>query len=222
MMSNKTALAALALVAAGALGASELAMPAATGFGAAVAQTAPAAEEAKEVVVKDMVLGQEDAPITLIEYASYTCPHCATFAEGVMPELKKDFIETGKVKLVYREVYFDRYGLWASMMARCGGDMRYFGIQEILYKTQKEWMGNQDPTEVVNNLKKIGRQAGMDDATMDACMQDAATASALMKHYETNMAEFDIQGTPTLVINGTVHKNMSYADLKGVLEAELK
>ena len=219
MMSNKTALAALALVAAGALGGAEMTL---AGFGAAAAQTAPAAEEAKEVVVKDMVLGQEDAPITLMEYASYTCPHCASFAETVMPELKKEFIDTGKVKLVYREVYFDRYGLWASMMARCGGDMRYFGIQDILYKTQKDWLGDQDPTNVVNNLKKIGRQAGMDDATMDACMQDAATASALMKHYEANMAEFDVQGTPTLVINGTVHKNMAYADLKEVLEAELK
>lgn len=224
MMLNKTSLAALALVAASAFGAGELALAGATGFGAAAAQEAAAttAEAAKKIEIKDMVLGQESAPVTLIEYASYTCPHCASFNETVMKDLKKDYIDTGKVKLVYREVYFDRYGLWASMVARCGGDMRYFGIQDILYTTQKDWSASQDPAVAVAALKKIGRQAGMDDAALDACMQDGAMAQALMDHYEANMKEFDIKGTPSFVVNGTVHSNMSYADMKEVLDKELK
>lgn len=185
---------------------------------AANAQTteAPAAIE-----IKDMTLGQEDAPVTLIEYASYTCPHCANFHTAVFKDLKKDYIDTGKVKFVYREVYFDRYGLWAAMVARCGGDMRYFGIQDILYTTQKDWAGSDDANVVVGNLRKIGKTAGMDDATLDACLQDGATAQAMVDHYEANMKEYDVKGTPTFVINGTVHSNMSYADMKAILDAEL-
>ncbi|MEF3048070.1 DsbA family protein [Pseudotabrizicola sp. L79] len=174
-----------------------------------------------QIEIKDMTLGQEDAPVTMIEYASYTCPHCATFHDAVFKDLKKDYVDTGKVRFVYREVYFDRYGLWAAMMARCGGDMRYFGIQDILYSTQSEWAASDDANIVVGNLKKIGKTAGMDDATLDACLQDGTMAQALVDHYEANMAEYDIKGTPSIVINGTVHSNMTYAELKTILGAEL-
>ena len=220
-MLKHSSLAALALAVAGSFGGAHMAF-AAEGGATAAAQEVAAPAEAKKVEVKDMVLGQESAPVTLIEYASYTCPHCASFNENVMQSLKKDYIDTGKVKLVYREVFFDRYGLWGAMVARCGGDMRYFGIQDVLYKTQKDWAAGDNPGAVVDALKKIGRQAGMDDKTLDACLQDGATAQALVDHYEANMKEYDIKGTPTLVINGKVHSNMSYADLKEVLDAELK
>ena len=71
--------------------------------------------------IEDMVLGDANAPITMIEYASYTCPHCGSFHQNTYPQLKADYIDTGKVKFIFREVYFDRFGLWASMIARCGG-----------------------------------------------------------------------------------------------------
>lgn len=186
---------------------------------AAHAQEATQGSEAIEI--KDMTLGQEDAPVTLIEYASFTCPHCATFHDAVFKNLKKDYIDTGKVRFVYREVYFDRYGLWAAMLARCGGEMKYFGISDILFTTQSEWAASNDPTAVVANLKKIGRTAGMDDATLDACLQNGPMAQAMVDRYEESMAEYDVQGTPTLVINGTVHSNMSYDELKKILDGEL-
>ncbi|MDH2326652.1 DsbA family protein [Cereibacter sp. SYSU M97828] len=170
---------------------------------------------------RDMTMGQADAPIELIEYASYTCPHCADFHNNVFAKLKTDYIDTGKVRFVMREVYFDRYGLWAAMMARCGGDMRYFGISDILFETQREWAGSQDPTVVVENLKRIGRQAGMDNATIDACMGDAAMAQALVDSYQKNAEADAITGTPTIIINGEKHSNMSYDDLKEILDAEL-
>lgn len=191
-----------------------------TPIGPASAQDSTAAT-AETIEIKDMTMGQEDAPVTLIEYASYTCPHCATFHATVFKNLKADYIDTGKVKFVYREVYFDRYGLWAAMTARCGGEMKYFGISDILYTTQREWAGSDDPNVVVGNLKKIGRTAGMDDATLDACLQNGAMAQAMVDHFEAGMKEYDVSGTPTLVINGTVHANMSYADLKAILDAEL-
>jgi protein-disulfide isomerase len=227
MMSKKSTLAALALVAAGGFGLWSL-TPAdrtqsLTPFTSAEAQeTAPAtAEAAQTVEIKDMTLGPVDAKVTMIEYASYTCPHCQNFHANVFKDLKRDYIDTGKIHFIYREVYFDRYGLWAAMVARCGGEMKYFGVQDMLYKDMQNWAGSDDPNVVVANLKKIGRTAGMDDAQLDACMQDGAKAQAMVDHFETVMKEHDVKGTPTLVINGTKHQNMAYADLKVILDAEL-
>lgn len=222
-MSMKSTLAALALVALAGLGAWSL-IPAKSAqsllpVGAAEAQATTG--EAEVATVTDMTLGNPDAKVTLMEYASFTCPHCANFHTTVFKNLKKDYIDTGKVHFVYREVFFDRYGLWAAMVARCGGEMKYFGISDILYSTQQEWAASDDPNVVVGNLKKIGLTAGMDDAQLDSCLRDGATAQAMIDHYESNMKEFDVKGTPTLVINGTVHSNMSYADLKEILDAEL-
>jgi protein-disulfide isomerase len=223
MMSLKSSLAALAVVAVAGLGAFAL-MPTKTAqsllpVGAAEAQATTA--EVQAVDVADMTLGNPDAKVKVMEYASFTCPHCANFHSTVFKDLKKDYIDTGKVQFIYREVFFDRYGLWGAMVARCGGEMKYFGVSDILYTTQKEWAGSDDPNVVVGNLKKIGRTAGMDDAQLDACLKDGATAQALINHYEANMKEYDIKGTPTLVINGTIHSNMNYADLKVILDAEL-
>ena len=171
--------------------------------------------------VADFGIGQTDAKVKIVEYASFTCPHCAHFHSEVYPKLKADYIDTGKVRLEYHEVYFDRYGLWAAMMARCGGEMRYIGIVDVLYDTQKDWAGSDDPNAVVENLKKIGRAAGMDDASMDVCMKDSKQADALVAHFEKNFAADGIEGTPTFLINGVKHSNMSYEDLKAMIDAEL-
>jgi protein-disulfide isomerase len=196
-----------------------LALTLALGFGAA----ATAQETAPEtpVEVKDFTLGNPDAPVKITEYASFTCSHCAAFHATTFKPLKAEFIDTGKVEFTLREVYFDRYGLWAAMMARCGGDIRYFGITDILFETQQDWAGSEDPNVVVENIKKIGRTAGMDDATLDACMKDGAMAEALVARFEENMKADGVEGTPTLFINGTKHANMDYAALKSLIEAEL-
>lgn len=185
----------------------------------AVTSEAPATAPLAEV--PDMVLGNADAPVTLVEYASYTCPHCAQFHDTVFKDLKKDYIDTGKVKFVFREVYFDRYGLWAAMVARCGGETRYFGISSMLFDQQKEWAASDDPAVVVENLKKIGRTAGMDDATLQACMENAPMAEAMVARFQENMEKDKVEGTPTLIIDGVSHSNMSYEDLKVILDGKL-
>lgn len=172
-------------------------------------------------VVPDMMIGAMDSKVVLTEYASYTCPHCANFHSAVFKDLKRDYIDTGKIKFIYREVYFDREGLWASMMARCGGDLRYFGIQDILYSTQSEWLGSRDPAVVAKNLRQIGKTAGMDDAMLDACMNDGAMAQAMVNKYQEDSKADDINSTPSFVLNGVKHSNMNYADLKVLLDAEL-
>ena len=196
-----------------------LALTLALGLGDAASAQEAAPETPVEI--KDFTLGSPDAPVKITEYASFTCSHCANFHATTFKPLKADYIDTAKVEFTLREVYFDRYGLWAAMMARCGGDMRYFGITDILFETQQEWAGSDDPNVVVENLKKIGRTAGMDDATLDACMKDGAKAEAMVARFEENMKADGVEGTPTLFINGTKHSNMDYAALKALIEAEL-
>ncbi len=156
-----------------------------------------------------------------MEYASFTCPHCANFHATTFKDLKKDYIDTGKVHFTLREVYFDRYGLWAALIARCGGEMKYFGIHDMLFDQQQDWAASENPQEVVDKLKTIGRAAGLEDAAMDVCLNDTANAEALIKQFQTNFEADGVEGTPTLFINGTKHGNMAYEDLKAIIEAEL-
>jgi protein-disulfide isomerase len=180
---------------------------------AAHAQAVSAA--APEVI--EMVLGSPDAPVEMIEYASFTCPHCRTFHENTLPLLKADYIEKGLVRYVYREVYFDRFGLWAGMVARCVGPERYFGVVDLIYARQAEWTQGA-PAEVAENLRRIGRTAGMTDEQLDACLTDAAMAEAMIATYEANMDVHNISGTPAFVIAGQMHSNMSYADMSAILD----
>lgn len=104
------------------------------------AKTAPVASSS-DPRVGDRVMGSPDAPVTFVEYAMFTCPHCAAFNAEVFPKIKANYIDTGKVKLVYREVYFNKPSLWAGMLARCAPQERYFGIADVLFERQKTWAG---------------------------------------------------------------------------------
>lgn len=173
-------------------------------------------------MITDMVQGSEDATVTIVEYASFTCPHCAVFHSGPYKQLKAEYIDTGKVKFIYREVYFDRPGLWASMMARCGGQERFFGIIDLIYKGQSEWARAGEPVAIVEELRKIGRLAGLENEELEACLQDADMAQALVAWWEENGTRDNITSTPSFMINGTKHSNMSYADMKALIDAELQ
>ncbi|MFK5998196.1 MAG: DsbA family protein [Rhodobacterales bacterium] len=171
--------------------------------------------------VLEMVLGNPDAKVVLKEYASFTCPHCARFHIDVMPSLKADYIDTGKIKFIYREVYFDRLGLWAGMLARCGGPEKYFGITDMLYTRQREWTQGKTGADIAENLYKIGRVAGLTDDAMVACLQDQDKAKALVETFQKNAEKDSIDSTPTLMINDVDHGNQSYSALKKLLDAAL-
>ncbi len=171
-------------------------------------------------VVLEMVLGNPDAPVEVIEYASFTCPHCATFHRNTMPQIKANYIDTDQVRFIYREVYFDRFGLWAGMVARCAGPDRYFGVVDLIYQRQAEWTQG-SPAEVAENLRQIGRVAGLSNEQLDACMTDAAMAEAMIANYEANMEVHDIPGTPHFVIDGEMHSNMSYEDFAAILDERI-
>lgn len=187
--------------------------------GAAMAQNST--ETPSNIQIMDMTEGNPDAPITVVEYASFTCPHCRSFHENAFGKLKKNYIDTGKIKFVLREVYFDRFGLWAGMVARCGGPDKYFGIVDILFTEQQKWTAGGDPATIADNLRKIGMRAGMKKDQVNACMQDGEKAQAMVAVYQSNAEADGIKGTPTFVIDGEKNPNMSYADFSALLDKKL-
>ncbi len=192
-----------------------------TPFGAFAQDTAEA-DPAEAPVVQEMMLGSPDAPVEVIEYASFTCPHCAQFHDDVFAELKANYIDTGKIRFINREVYFDRYGLWAGMVARCAGDpKRYFGIADILFSKQRDWLGDGEAETVIRNLRTLGKTAGLTDEMLDTCLNDQPMAEALIAEFQKNMEADQVEGTPTFFIDGEKYSNMSYGEFAAILDAKL-
>jgi protein-disulfide isomerase len=177
------------------------------------------AQAAPEIV--EMTMGEADAPVTLVEYAMFNCPHCAAFNRDVFPQIKANYIDTGKVRLVYREVYFNKPSLWAGMVARCAPQERYFGIVDLLYERQNDWATETDANAMLGKLFSIGRQAGMTDDQMNACLQDRAFAEGLVAEYQRNAETDGIDATPTFFINGQKEENMTYDEFAAKLDAAL-
>lgn len=184
-------------------------------------QADTSAADSATTEVLEMVLGDENAPVTVVEYASYTCPHCRNFHEQVFGELKANYIDTGKIKFVYREVYFDKFGLWAGMIARCAGPDRYFGVTDLLYEKQAEWLASRNDAQIAADLRKIGLSAGMTGEQLDACLADGAKAQAMVEVFQANAEADSVRSTPTFIIDGESYTNMNYADFSAILDERL-
>jgi protein-disulfide isomerase len=148
----------------------------------------------------ERVLGSPDAKVTLIEYASATCPHCADFHARLFPTLKTEFIDTGKVKFIFREFPLDDLALAAFMVARCAPADKYFPMLDVLFEQQKTWVSN-DPREA---LFKIAQMAGFSRDSFDKCLKDEKTARGVIDIKERGEKEFGVSSTPTFFINGKV------------------
>lgn len=192
----------------------------AAAFAAAAALALPAAAQSPRQVVENAI-GAADAPVTMVEYASLTCPHCASFHIDVLPTLKSEYVDTGKVRLIYREVYFDKPSLWAAMIARCAGPDRYFSVVELLFRDQQNWSRKETEGALVEALFAIGRQAGMTDEVMRSCLQDGEFAKAMVAEFQKNVEADGIEGTPTFVIDGETVQNRPWDELKALLDAEI-
>ena len=173
-------------------------------------------------LVQEMVLGSDDAPLTVIEYASSTCPHCRTFHEETFKEFKANYIDTGKVRFMFREVYFDRYGLWAGLVARCGGPERFFGIMDLIFARQPEWTRGNSESEIAGNLARIGRSAGLTDDEVETCMRNQALARAMVAVYQENVEEHGIRSTPSFIIDGELITGaMAYDEFAAIIDSKL-
>ena len=165
-----------------------------------VSTTASAAPLSTEEALKDRVLGDPKAPVTIIEYSSLACPHCAKFHTNTLPKLKKNYIDTGKAKLVYRDFPLGGPAFAAAMMARCARPDRYFQFVDVLFKNQDNWARSQDP---LSALARIGKLGGMSQADFDACTKNEELFNGLQKLQLEAQQKYDVNATPTFLINGT-------------------
>src|SRR5881396_1956228 len=147
----------------------------------------------------DEIQGQADAPVTIVEYASMTCPHCSHFHETTYPEMKKKYIDTGKVRFIFREFPLDALAAAGSMLARCAGKDKYFPMIETLFAQQKDWVV-QKPLEP---MLGIARQAGFTQQSFDECLANQEMLAGI-EETRTRAMKLGVNSTPTFFINGKI------------------
>ncbi|MDX9862597.1 MAG: DsbA family protein [Rhodospirillales bacterium] len=148
-------------------------------------------------LLPEMALGSADAPVTIHEYSSLTCGHCANFHRETLPEIKKAYIDTGKVRFVFRDFPLDNLAFAAALLPHCAGPQRYFGFLEVLFRTQENWAGSKDP---LSELKKVARLGGMSADDFDACLNNQALFVAIRDRATADSKTYDIEATPTFRI----------------------
>lgn len=151
----------------------------------------------------DVATGAEDAPVTIVEYASLTCPHCATFHKTTYQELKEAYVDTGKARFIYRDYPLNQAALFATMIARCGGEDRYLGFIDLFLRQQSSWGTSED---VVGALKAAAKVGGLDEDTIDACLKDVELGQSVIDRARASQSRFNVTSTPSLVIDGELYK----------------
>jgi protein-disulfide isomerase len=171
--------------------------------GAAQAQSIDMAELLKPGPLGDKIQGDAKAPVTIIEYASLTCPHCEHFHATVYPVLKKNYIDTGKVRFIFREFPRDPVDIGAFMLARCAPADKYFPMIDVLFDQQKNWAFTKDAAK---QLLMIAKQAGFTEESFDKCLSDKKLAEDIRNVGKHGYEKFKVDSTPTLFINGQVFR----------------
>lgn len=185
----------------------------------AFAQSPSPADLAVPGPLGDQVLGKDDAPVTIIEYASMTCSHCATFHNTTYPTLKTKYIDTGKVKYILREFPLDPLAAGAFMLARCAGKDKYYPMVEVLFQKQKDWVV-QKPIEP---LMAIAKQAGFTEESFNSCLQDQKMLEGIEQVRTRASEKLGVNSTPTFFINGKVHRgSLSIEELEKQIAPLLK
>ena len=187
----------------------------------AMAQSATTALLAKPMALPEMALGRANAPVTIFEFASMSCPHCAAFEENVFPMVRSTYIDTGKVRFVFREFPLDIKAAAASMLARCianGNVEKFFGAIDTMFKQQDMLM-----TQTKETLQRIGKEAGMDEQGAEACVKDQALLDKLSADEKFAEQELKVDATPTFFINGEMVKGaMSFEEFEAKIKPLLK
>ena len=165
-------------------------------------------------------LGDPNAPVTMIEYSSLTCPHCAEFHKDTLPALKERYIDTGKVRLVLRDFPLDESALKAAVIAHCAGPERYPSFVDVFFRQQQSWARANDPVQA---LKQLARLGGLSEARADACLADQALEKAVLQARLEGQQSFNIRSTPTFIIDGKAYPgSRSVEDFAAIIEPLLK
>lgn len=159
------------------------------------------AVEEVELFDDDRILGAADAPITIIEFSSLTCPHCANFHQNTLPLLKKSWIDTGKAKLVYRHFPLDGLALRAAAIANCVPGTAHFGFLNLLFNNQERWARAKDPVVAIGQL---GKMAGLSQDKIDSCVADENEMNLILQRAQDGQEKYTVKSTPTFVVNGVM------------------
>jgi protein-disulfide isomerase len=180
--------------------------------------TVDAAKLLEPGLLPEKVLGKDDAPVTIVEYASMTCPHCAHFHETTLPELTTKYIDTGKARLIFREFPFDPRAEAGFMLARCSND-NYFAMVDVLFKQQESWAGVQDAKAALLQISKL---AGFSQESFEACLTDQKLLEDVRTVRERGSNDFGVDSTPTFFINGNRYPGaMSIDELSAIIDGLL-
>ncbi len=167
----------------------------------------------------DVAQGPADAKVTIVEYASLTCSHCAAFHRDTYPELKKRYIDTGKVRFILREFPLDPLATAGFMLARCDGEGKYYPIVDMLFQQQRAWAFTEKPLDA---LRQMMRQAGMSQEKFDSCLKDQKLYEVVNAVKNRGMETFKVDSTPTFFINGQRHPgNMSIDEIEKIIRPML-
>ncbi len=175
------------------------------------------ARAAEELFDDDRILGEADAPVTIIEFSSLTCPHCATFHKDTLPRVKEDWIAKGQARLVYRHFPLDGLALRAAAVANCIEGDRHFAFLDALFRGQLAWSRADDP---ISALAQLAALAGLDRGRFDACIADQGEMDRILARTQHARDTYDIESTPTFVVNGRkVQGALGYDEFNEALEA---
>jgi len=169
--------------------------------------------------VAEMVMGRDDAPVTMVEYSSLACPHCAAFHRDVLPKIKEGYIDTGKVRLVYRDFPLGGLALAAAMLARCGGREKYFGFIEVLFRSQAQWSRSDNPRR---ELERVARFGGISQKDFEACLVNEPLMTNIREQAVDAKQKFGIDSTPTFIIDGEkIEGARPFEDFRDAIEKAL-
>jgi len=186
---------------------------------AAAAESVPIADLMQAGPLGDQVLGSEKAPVTIVEYASMTCPHCANFAVNVLPKIKERYIDTGKVRFVFREFPFDPVATGAFMLARCADKDKYFPMIEILFQQQNKWAVR----EPMEPLLSIAKQVGFTESTFKECLANQKVLDGIEWVRNRATDKFKVESVPTFFVNGEkVNGAVSIDEFDKIIQPYLK
>lgn len=169
--------------------------------------------------LEEMALGEEDAPVTIVEYMSLTCPHCAAFHQNTFEALKEKYIDTGQVRMIVRDFPFDPRAAAGAMLARCAPDGKYFPMISMLFEQQSNWAAAENAQAALLQLSKM---AGFTQDSFEACLTNQELLDDVNEVRRKAAEEFDVQSTPTFIINGQRYAgNMSIEQMSAIIDGQL-